>query len=274
MAARSCRCRSKRSRSSPSAHSGSPRNGRSEGAAVNLVTRSGTNSLHGSLYFFGRNESLNALNYFEKVENGGSGEKSEYARQQFGGALGGPVRKDRDFLFFTLERVREETAIVTDPQAFAELSLATSLGAKPARTIPTPYYDWRYNGRWDHRLSKNNNVFFSYSSQSNDGENDQLNVVQRSYGRQLYQESTDSGERHGKLGSLGQRGKFVQRGIPVLEQPDRFPQKIPYAAFSEFDLLRDEYQYSAGVLPGEVAVPGRSLVHAGHPHVQSRLRLC
>ena len=149
-------------------------NGRSEGAAVNLVTRSGTNAVHGSLYFFDRSESLNALNYFEKAENGGSGEKSEYARQQFGGSLGGPVRKDHDFLFFTLERLREETAIVTDPQAFAELTLATSLGAKPARTIPTPYYDWRYNGRWDHRLSKNNNLFFSYSSQSNQGENDQL----------------------------------------------------------------------------------------------------
>ena len=148
-------------------------NGRSEGAAVNVITRSGSNTLHGSLYLFDRNEALNSLNYFEKIENGGSGEKSPYSRQQFGGSIGGPLRKDHDFLFFTLERAREQTSIVADPQAFQELSLVTSLGAQPARTIPTPYYDWRYNGRWDHHLDKNHNMFVSYSNQTNNGENDQ-----------------------------------------------------------------------------------------------------
>jgi outer membrane receptor protein involved in Fe transport len=148
-------------------------NGRSEGAAINVITKSGTNNLHGSLYFFDRHEALNALNYFEKIENGGSGEKSPYSREQFGGSIGGPVRKDHDFLFFTLEREREQTNIVTDPQAFDELSLVAGLGAKPARNIPTPYYDWRYNGRWDHRFNHNHNLFVSYSNQNNRGENDQ-----------------------------------------------------------------------------------------------------
>lgn len=148
-------------------------NGRSEGAAINVITKSGTNDLHGSLYFFARDKAFNALNYFEKTENGGSGQKGDYSRQQFGGSIGGPVRKDKDFLFFALEREREQTAIITSGEAFSELSLVTSLGAQPARTIPTPYYDWRYNGRYDHRFNENNSIFLSYSNQNNTGNNDQ-----------------------------------------------------------------------------------------------------
>ncbi len=113
------------------------------------------------------------LNYFEKTENGGSGEKSPFSRQQFGGSIGGPVIKDKDFLFFALERQRESTSIVTDPTAFSELSLVTSLGANPSRNIPTPFFDWRYNGRWDHRFNDKHNMFFSYSNQNNTGQNDQ-----------------------------------------------------------------------------------------------------
>jgi hypothetical protein len=150
-------------------------NGRSEGAAINVITRSGTNQLHGSLFFFDREQQFNTLNYFEQTANGGTGNKSPFSRQQFGGSVGGPVRKDKDFLFFTIERQRESTSIVTDGQAFTELSLAAGAGlpAKPGSVIPTPYYDWRYNGRWDHRINDNNTVFFSYSNQHNNGQNDQ-----------------------------------------------------------------------------------------------------
>ena len=148
-------------------------NGRSEGAAINVITKAGTNKLHGSLYFFDREEQFNTLNYFEQTANGGTGDKSPFSRQQFGGSVGGPVRKDKDFLFFALERQRESTSIVTDGQAFSELSLVTSLGAQPAPVIPTPYYDWRYNGRWDHRFNDKHSMFFSYSNQNNNGQNDQ-----------------------------------------------------------------------------------------------------
>jgi hypothetical protein len=150
-------------------------NGRSEGAAINVITTSGTNQYHGSLYFFDREQTFNSLNYFEQTAHGGDGEKSPFSRQQFGGSIGGPVRKDKDFLFFALERQRESTSITADGQAFAELTLAANAGlpAQPARTIPTPYYDWRYNGRWDHRINDKNNIFFSYSNQNNRGLNDQ-----------------------------------------------------------------------------------------------------
>lgn len=145
-------------------------NGRSEGAAVNVITKSGTNDFHGSLYFFDRHDVFNANDFFS--EKAGQG-KSPYSRQQFGGSIGGPVRKDKDFLFFALERTREQTNIVADPDAFNELSLITNLGAQPAHNIPTPYFDWRYNGRYDHRFNDQHSMFLSYSNQNNRGLNDQ-----------------------------------------------------------------------------------------------------
>jgi hypothetical protein len=145
-------------------------NGRSEGAAITAITRSGTNTWHGATYLFDRNQALNANDYFsEKAGN----PKSDYGRQQFGGSIGGPIRKDKDFIFFTLEREREATSIITDPTSYSELVLAKPLGAQPATAIATPYFDWRYNGRFDHRFNEKNSFFLSYSDQQNNGLNDQ-----------------------------------------------------------------------------------------------------
>jgi hypothetical protein len=147
-------------------------NGRSEGALITAITKSGTNDLHGSLYFFDRNQAMNANDFFS--EKAGS-PKPDYGRQQFGGSIGGPVRKDKDFLFFSLERERESTAIAVNPTAFNELTLAKSVGfaAQPANSIPTPYFDWRYNGRFDHRFNDKHSLSLTYSDQQNDGLNDQ-----------------------------------------------------------------------------------------------------
>src|SRR5579864_3327025 len=113
-------------------------NGRSEGAAITAITRSGTNQLHGSLYLFDRNQAMNANDYFS--EKGGS-PKPDYGRQQFGGSIGGPVRKDKDFVFFAIEREREATSIAVNPTYYNELLLAKNNGfpaADPATSIPTP----------------------------------------------------------------------------------------------------------------------------------------
>jgi len=59
------------------------------------VTKSGTNNIHGALYGFFRDQALNATNAVEE-QNGGV--KSPYSRQQFGGSIGGPVKKDKAFL--------------------------------------------------------------------------------------------------------------------------------------------------------------------------------
>jgi hypothetical protein len=70
--------------------------GRNSGAVVNVVTKSGTNDLHGSAYEFFRNQALNARGFFDS-------EKLDYLQNQFGVTLGGPIKKDRTFFFATYE---------------------------------------------------------------------------------------------------------------------------------------------------------------------------
>src|SRR5919109_4127398 len=82
-------------------------NGRSEGAAVNVITKSGTNSYHGSGYFYDTETALNANDHFSKKTGNPT---PQFSRQQLGGSIGGPVRQDKDFLFFALERQREHTS--------------------------------------------------------------------------------------------------------------------------------------------------------------------
>jgi hypothetical protein len=145
-------------------------NGRSEGAAVNVITKSGTNTPHGSLYLFERDTALTANDYFSKQAGN---DTPPISRQQYGGSFGAPIKKDQTFVFFALERAREETSIGVTGAAYTELNLVKSLGAQPATIIPTPYRDQRYTGRLDHRINASNNLFVTYNSQGNRGDNDQ-----------------------------------------------------------------------------------------------------
>src|SRR6266851_369737 len=88
-------------------------NGRSEGAAINLITKSGTNNYHGSVFGFFRDQKFNAIDTLAAQ----NGSKPPYSRQFFGGSVGGPIVKDKLFGFFAFERQREHTS-------FAESSLA------------------------------------------------------------------------------------------------------------------------------------------------------
>jgi len=148
-------------------------NGKTQGAAINMVTKSGSNVLHGSAFGVFRDQKFNALNYFEKTENGGGGQKSPYSRQVFGGSFGAPIVKDKLFGFFALERQREHTSLTESGQAFSELVLAEPIGAQPSPTIPTPFFELRYNGRLDYRFNDKETMYISYSSQSNNSNNDQ-----------------------------------------------------------------------------------------------------
>ena len=74
--------------------------GRNSGAAVNIVTRSGANELHGSVFEYHRNEGLDANNYFNNARNV---PRSDLKYNDFGGALGGPIIKDKLFFFVGVE---------------------------------------------------------------------------------------------------------------------------------------------------------------------------
>ena len=161
-------------------------NGRSEGGAVNVVTKSGSKDFHGSVFFQLRDQKLNATEVdpttSQKVTT-----KPPFNRKIFGGSIGGPLYlprfgeggdsvykgKRRTFFFFAYERQKEATSIPVVADAFAELSLVTNLGAQPSPIIPLPYEDTRVNVRIDHTLNSKHNIFVSYSDQKNIGKNDQ-----------------------------------------------------------------------------------------------------
>src|SRR6185312_7792807 len=87
----------------------------------------------------------------------------------------GPIKKDKFFGFFAFERQREHTSIAESPTAFQELSLVTNLGAQPATTIPTPFFENRLNGRIDWNINTKHSAYLSVTTQANNSLNDQSN---------------------------------------------------------------------------------------------------
>ena len=93
-----------------------PNYGKRDGAQISIVTSSGTNQLHGTAFEFLRNSALDARNYFDQATI------PEFQRNQFGGSLGGPIRKDKLFLFGNYEGFRQnwglsDVTLVPDNEA-------------------------------------------------------------------------------------------------------------------------------------------------------------
>jgi hypothetical protein len=116
--------------------------GKRAGAQVVVVSSSGTNQLHGAVFEYLRNGALDARNFFENA-------KGPFKRNQFGGELGGPLKKDKAFLFGNYEGFRERwnvpnVANVPDAQArlgnlpcyLVRLKLADGPCPNPAALIP------------------------------------------------------------------------------------------------------------------------------------------
>src|ERR1700730_5210182 len=114
--------------------------GRSSGGVIAAVTRSGSNSLHGSAFGFLRNSAMDSLGYFDESNHGGTDSVAPYRRGQFGGSLGGPIKKDKTFFFGTYEGLRLGSGTI---QAAEVPTAATLQGIIPFSafqgTDPTPY---------------------------------------------------------------------------------------------------------------------------------------
>src|ERR1700691_3726566 len=89
-----------------------PEFGRDSSAVIDIVTRSGTNHLHGDVYYFGRWNALGARDFFNPEDT--TGKQSPYVRNTFGASIGGPVIKNKMFFFFNYEGNRFATATTTD----------------------------------------------------------------------------------------------------------------------------------------------------------------
>ena len=170
--------------------------GRNSGAIVNIVTKSGTNTFHGSLFEFFRNNKLDARNFFNPKPD----PETAFRNNQFGGSLGGPIARNRTFFYLAYEGQRERvglnsTARVPDPREIAALGGPTNpviarLLARnpwPAPNRPLPLFDDTgapnlfattralndvdsFIGKIDHAFDKDNQLtgryFYGTSNQS------------------------------------------------------------------------------------------------------------
>ena len=112
--------------------------GRSAGAIINVITKSGTNKLHGTAYEFIRNDVLNANPY----KFGQPLPKPHYRQNQFGGSIGGPILRDRTFFFGDYEGFRLARALnpsqTTVPTAFERTNVGNFTDNPAINTIVTP----------------------------------------------------------------------------------------------------------------------------------------
>jgi len=106
--------------------------GRTSGAIVNAITKSGTNQLHGTGFFFDRDSVFDARNYFDGPKI------APFRRIQFGGSAGGPIVKDRTFIFGSYEGFRQSQSA---PQPFQPSSLISHCGRshRPVRQTQAAY---------------------------------------------------------------------------------------------------------------------------------------
>jgi outer membrane receptor protein involved in Fe transport len=102
--------------------------GHAGGAVINAVTKAGTNMIHGTAFEFLRNRELDARNFFDRNPS-----KLPFQRNQFGGSLGGPVIKDRAFLFGSFEGLRRRQGV---PSIFSVPSPAAKQGNLTIGQVP------------------------------------------------------------------------------------------------------------------------------------------
>ena len=116
--------------------------GQNSGANVNVVTKSGTDSFHGSLFEFFRNDALNANGFFQN-ETGQPRGKLE--QNQYGGTVGGPLKKDKLFFFFSYQGTHQINGVAVQgfqtadlPEQLTDNRTAAALGAAfcPANNPP------------------------------------------------------------------------------------------------------------------------------------------
>jgi hypothetical protein len=147
--------------------------GKASGGVVNIVTKSGTNTLSGNLFFFLRDGALNSKDHFERFNPAGqpiSRDKAPYGQKQYGATLGGPIKPDRTFFFASFERLdiaahNFVTIDDTNNVTFLGQTLGTpaAILRRAGFAVETGHvpYDVRSNqllGKVDHQLNATNSL--------------------------------------------------------------------------------------------------------------------
>ncbi len=161
-----------------------PEFGRTPGGQVSIVTRSGTNDFHGTLFEYFRNDVLDANDWFNGYTNNPPIQKAEERQNDFGGVFGGPIIKDKTFFFFSYEGLRlrqpstQETVVPDNAsRQQAPATIQPYLNAYPAANGPelgagtaqssgsysNPSSLNAYSIRVDHAINSNLSLFGRYN---------------------------------------------------------------------------------------------------------------
>ncbi len=137
--------------------------GRALGGYINMVTKSGTNSLHGDLYGYFRNQRFNAANPLSNT-------KLPLTQTQYGASLGGPLRQDRTFFFANFEqRLLNQSGLITIAPANiaaikSRLAAVGYQGAQIATGLyPSPVHNMSFLTKMDHQFNTRDQFSIRYS---------------------------------------------------------------------------------------------------------------
>jgi outer membrane receptor for ferrienterochelin and colicin len=159
----------------------SAESGGASGGSINVITRSGTNTVHGDAFIFAQDSALNARDPFE-TEPG----KPSFRRFRTGFALGGPIVKDKTFYYAAVEQEHNRGQIGSDidPAVASTINSFLATGALPGlatRQITTAFSpisraETEAAGKLDHRLTKNTSLMLRYAFTNNQESGDAFNT--------------------------------------------------------------------------------------------------
>ena len=158
-------------------------NGRSGGALLSVISKSGTNDLHGSLFLFERSDKLNAnapallAKANDQIFAPGDAVKPPFSRQQFGGSIGGKIKRDKAFFFGTVEHTRERGNSIVSSTDQAQIAALSAFGYQAVRFLPQPFNDTQYTVKGDFNLTPKHTLVTRFAGQNNNGLNDQAGFL-------------------------------------------------------------------------------------------------